>query len=35
MLVGWHRTAWKNQVGMDAWVNPEADSDGDIEDLLN
>lgn len=35
MLAGWHRTTWENQVGMDASVDPKADSDGDIGDLLN
>lgn len=34
-MAGWHRATWGNQVGMDALVAPEADSDGDIGDLLN
>lgn len=34
-LAGWHRATWRNQVGMDASVDPKADSDGDVGDHLN
>lgn len=35
MLAGWHRATWRNQVGMDASVDPEADSNGGVWDFLN
>lgn len=35
VLAGWHRATWRNQVGMDASVDPEADSSGGVWDFLN
>lgn len=35
LLAGWHRATWRNQVGMDASVDPEADCDGGVWDFLN